>query len=64
MIRSTLVYLSWWVGGVRWQSASWEVLPKEQSLFSLLPGQTIAIVLKLTFTSKMKTNENIHTFTH
>ncbi|TNN54562.1 hypothetical protein EYF80_035265 [Liparis tanakae] len=48
----TLAYLSWWVGGVRRQRASWEVLPKKQCLFSLLPGQTVAIILKLTFTSK------------
>ena len=34
--------------GIRRQSAPWEILPKEESLFSFLPGQAVAVVLKLT----------------
>lgn len=37
------------MGGIWGQSASWEVLPKKQCLFSLLPGQTVTVILKLTF---------------
>lgn len=53
-------YLSWWMCGVRWQSTSWEVLPKKQRLFGLLPGQTVTIILKLTFSPKIDIHRHRH----
>lgn len=38
------------MAGVCCQSASWEILPKQQGLFSLFPCQRVTVIIKLTFT--------------